>query len=83
MIITQQMNLYAKQDKNEQNFSIDTKEMSHFISLLLISGYHRLPRENDYWLTSTSQETPIFTRTMSRKRSNQLSNFCMLLITKF
>ena len=63
--IVQQMNLYAKQDKNEQNFSIDTKKMSHFINLLLIIGYHRLPRENDYWSTSTSRKTLIFTRTMS------------------
>ena len=38
--------------------------MSRFIRLLLISGYHRLPMENGYWLTRTSWETPIFARTM-------------------
>ena len=42
------MILYSKRPKNEQHFSIDTEKMSGFIDLLLISGDHRLSRENDH-----------------------------------
>ena len=49
--------------------------MSRFILLLLISGYHRLPMENYYWLTSTSWETPIFARTMSREKFKLIKRF--------
>ena len=58
--ITEQTNLYAKRDENEQNFNVDIDEMSRFIGLLLISRYHSLPRENDYWSTSSSREAPTF-----------------------
>ena len=73
--ITEQTNLYAKRDKNEQNFSVDMEEMSRFIGLLLISGYHSLPRENDYWSTSSSREAPIFPKTMSRERFKTIKRF--------
>ena len=49
--------------------------MSRFIGLLLISGYRRLPRENNYWSTSSSRETPIFARTMSRQRFKSIKQF--------
>ena len=75
--ITQQTNLhvYAKRDEIEQNFCIDTEDMSRFIGLLLISGYHKLPRENDYWPISTSRKTPIFARTISREKFKAIKRF--------
>ena len=49
--------------------------MSRFIGLLLISGYHSLPRENDYWSSSSSREAPIFPKTMSKKRFKTTKRF--------
>ena len=51
--------------------------MSRFIGLLLTSCYHRLPRENNYWSTSTrtSRETSIFLRTMSREKFKSIERF--------
>ena len=66
--ITMQTNLYASRDKNDKKFTIDQDEMRKFLGLLLISGYHKLPRENEYWSTGISRECPVFPKTMSRDR---------------
>ena len=34
--------------------------MRTFLGLLLISGYHNLPSEADYWSTAEDLEAPIF-----------------------
>jgi len=73
--ICEQTNLYANRDRNEPNFNVDIGEMSRFIGLLLISGYHSLPKENDYWSTSLSREAPIFAKTMSRERFKKIKKF--------
>ena len=73
--ITEQINLNVKRDKNEQNFNVDIEEMSRFIGLLLVSGYHSLLREIDYWSTSSSREAPILPRTISRERFKTTKRF--------
>jgi len=39
-----------------------------FLGLLLISGYHNLPSEADYWSTAEDLEAPIFSKIMARDR---------------
>lgn len=73
--LTQQTNLYAQRDKNDKNFSIDEDEMMKFLGLLIISGYHSVPAENDYWSTSEDLEIPIFAKTMSRERFKSIKRY--------
>lgn len=73
--ITYQTNLYATRDKNDQTFSIEATEMKQFLGLILISGYHKVPRENAYWSTGLSLECPIFSKTMSRTRFKTIKRY--------
>ena len=64
----EQTNLYATRDKNMQTFKTNDAEMRKFLGLLLISGYHNLPSEADYWSTTEDLEAPIFSNIMTRDR---------------
>ena len=67
-LLIEQTNLYATKDKNMQTFKTNDTEMRKFLGLLLISGYHDLPSEADYWSTSEDLEAPIFSNIMKRDR---------------
>ena len=71
-LLVDQTNLYATRDKNMANFGVDHAEMRKFLGLLLISGYHSLPSEKDYWSTAEDLEAPIFSKTMSRDRFHSI-----------
>lgn len=73
--IVEQTNLYARRDKNMQTFKVDDVEMRKFIGLLIMSGYHHLPSENDYWSTADDMEAPIFAKTMSRDNFRRIKRF--------
>ena len=47
-----------------QTFKTNDAEMRKFLCLLLISGYHNLPSEADYWSTAEDLEAPIFSNFM-------------------
>ena len=64
----EQTNLYATRDKNMQTFKTNDAEMRKFLGLLLISGYHNLSSEADYWSTAEDLEAPIFSNIMARNR---------------
>ena len=64
----EQTYLYATKDKNMQTFKTNDAEMIKFLGLLLISGYHNLPSEADYWSTVEDLEAPIFSNIMTRDR---------------
>ena len=51
-----------------QTFKTNDAEMRKFLGLLLISGYHNLPSEADYWSTAEDLEAPIFSNIMTRDR---------------
>ena len=59
-LLVEKTNLYATRDKNMQTFKTNDAEMRKFLGLLLISGYHNLPSEADYWSTAEDLEAPIF-----------------------
>ncbi|KAF2899248.1 hypothetical protein ILUMI_06927 [Ignelater luminosus] len=64
--LTEQTNLYAKRDKNQHSFTITAEGISQLLSLLFISGYQSLPKENDCWSTAKDMQAPIFSKTMIR-----------------
>ena len=67
-LLVEETNLYATRDKNMQTFKTNDAEMRKFLGLLLISGYHNLPSEADYWSTAEDLEAPIFSNIMARDR---------------
>ena len=54
--------------KNNHSFHVSDNDVYQFLGLILISGYHILPGEKDYWSTKPSLSAPIFSRVMSRNR---------------
>ena len=40
---------YAKIEKNKRNFETLTTDIKIFVGFLILSGYHQLPSERDYW----------------------------------
>ncbi|XP_042228896.1 piggyBac transposable element-derived protein 3-like [Homarus americanus] len=73
--LTEQTNLYAHRDKNNKDFCVDENDMMKFLGLLLISGYHSVPSENDYWSSSEDLEIPIFAKTMCRERFKSIKRY--------
>ena len=74
-LIVEQTNLYATRDKNIHNFKTDRDELKKFLGLILMSGYHSLPSENDYWSTAEDLIAPIFSSTMSRDRFRLIKRY--------
>ena len=67
-LLVEQTKLYATREKNMQTFKNNDAETRKFVGLLLISGYHDLPLEADYWSTAEDLEAPIFSNSMARDR---------------
>ncbi|KAJ4449677.1 hypothetical protein ANN_01081 [Periplaneta americana] len=73
--IVKQTLVYARRDKNDHSFDVSTEEMCQFLGLLLVSGYHTLPGENDYWSTCEDLSAPIFGKVMIRDRFRQIERY--------
>ena len=41
--------IYAERDKNNSKFHIAIGELLRFLGIILLSGYHSLPSEQDFW----------------------------------
>ena len=74
-LIVEQTILYANRDKNMNNFKTDQNEMKKFLGLIIISGYHSLPSENDLWSTADDRIMPIFSSTMSKDRFRLMKRY--------
>src|SRR5215469_13620864 len=60
-------------------FEFDTPELDEdlerFIGILLLSGYHRLPRQNMYWSKQEDLGVPIVASAMSRNRFESIKRY--------
>ena len=74
----EQFELYARRDCNNQGFSTTELELRKFVGILIISGYHTLPRLDDYWSTAEDLGCAIVAKTMSRNRFKELKRYCHL-----
>jgi hypothetical protein len=70
-----QFELYAKRDANKQTFSTTVVEVRQFVGLILLSGYHQLPKERDNWSTSSDLGCSLMTKTMSRNRFHEQATY--------
>ena len=61
------------------NIQVDWSDIAQFFGLLLLSGYHQVPSENDYWSTSEDTAIPIVPTVMSRKKFKDIKrNFHLM-----
>nr|XP_023013431.1 piggyBac transposable element-derived protein 2-like [Leptinotarsa decemlineata] len=72
--IRDQTNLYSTQ-KNNHSFSVDLKI---FFGILLLSGYHRLPREKLYWSLGEDLGVAFVSNAMSRNRFQEIKKYIHL-----
>ena len=58
--ILEQILLYARRDKNNVNFDLHKAELLRFFGIIILSRYHKLPSERDYWSNQPDLGVPIF-----------------------
>ena len=68
---------YAKQKKN-QEFSFSSNELKVFIGILLLSGYHKEPKEDMYWEVLPDAGLPIVCNAMTRARFRKIKRYIHL-----
>ncbi|XP_031358564.1 piggyBac transposable element-derived protein 3-like [Photinus pyralis] len=73
-LIVEQSNIYALQ-KNRHGFSVSGDEIKTFLGVLLLSGYHRLPREPMYWSDDEDVSVPFVASSISRNRFQEIKRF--------
>jgi hypothetical protein len=69
-----QTTLYARRDKNIPTFQLSIEEMKKFLGIVLLSGYHSLPSERDYWSRQPDLQVPLVAKAMSRDRYCQIKS---------
>ena len=72
--ITAETMRYARL-KNNHNFHVSDNDIYQFLHLILISGYHTLNGEKDYWSTKPSMSAPVFSRVMRRNGFQEIKRY--------
>lgn len=68
---------YAKQ-KNEHGFTLTATDLQKFIGVLLLSGYHKLPSQRQYWSLDEDLGVACVKECMTRDRFLQIKRFLHL-----
>jgi hypothetical protein len=69
---------YAQQ-KNNTQFSLDSADLDVFVGIILLSGYHSLPRERMYWNRDEDVKIPFVSSRMSRRRFLEIKKYVHLV----
>ncbi|CAH2084943.1 unnamed protein product [Euphydryas editha] len=64
-------NLYANQN-NRHNFCVTIEELKVFFGILILSGYHKLPRESMCWSLDEDIGVDVVSKAMSRNRFREI-----------
>lgn len=73
-MVIQYTKLYAFQN-NKHNFVITVEELKTFFGILLLTGYHSLPRERMYWSLDDDCSMTIITKAMPRNRFLEIKRY--------
>ncbi|KFM60345.1 PiggyBac transposable element-derived protein 2, partial [Stegodyphus mimosarum] len=65
-MIVEETNRYAHEMKNKLNYNVTKDEIKTFIGFLILSGYHTLPSERDYWAEADDLGVTIVKNAMTR-----------------
>ncbi|KAJ8956555.1 hypothetical protein NQ318_019279 [Aromia moschata] len=72
--IAKQSILYAAQ-KNNHQFTVTQDDLRIFIAILVLSGYHKLPRERLFWSLDEDVSIPCVSTAMSRNRFQEIKKY--------
>jgi len=78
LLIKEQTILYARRDKGDQNFQLDEEELLKFLGIVLLSGYHWVPSESDYWSNQIDLHVDLVASTMSRNAFQTIKKYLHL-----
>lgn len=73
-MISQYSQMYAAQN-NKHDFHVSIEELKIFFGILLLTGYHSLPRERLYWSLDEDCKVSIFAKSMSRNRFLEIKKY--------
>ena len=65
---------YARQNNNH-SFKLDTAELSKFLAILILSGYHTLPQQDMYWSRSDDCNVELVQIIMTRSRFREIKKY--------
>lgn len=71
LLIIEQSQIYAKQN-NFANFVLNEDDVKKFFGILLLSGYHSLPREDMYWEQAPDVGVSLVFNSMSKNRFREI-----------
>ena len=72
--------LYARCDmQNNSKFDITIRELLRFLGIILLSGYHSLPSEQDFWSNQLDLGVTIVSEALSSKRFLQIKSMFHLV----
>uniref|UniRef100_A0A8C4RHN7 PiggyBac transposable element-derived protein domain-containing protein n=1 Tax=Erpetoichthys calabaricus TaxID=27687 RepID=A0A8C4RHN7_ERPCA len=66
---------YSTDFRNDHEFHTSTEEVKVFLGILIITGYHKVPSEADYWSDAEDLVVPIVKNAMSRNRFQKLKSY--------
>ena len=72
VLLVQQTNLYAQQNRVDAWEDVTVREMGAFLGMVIAMSLHRLPAINDYWSTEWILSTPYLAEVFPRRRFWQL-----------
>jgi DNA excision repair protein ERCC-6 len=75
--IVDQTTLYANQN-NKHDLNLTIEEMQVFISILLFTGYHKLPRQRNYWSLDEDLKSDLVNNSMTRNRFEEIKRYLHL-----
>ena len=73
--LVEQTQLCATRDKGSHNFYLTRSDIYQFIGILLFSGYHKVPKERDYWSAQIGLHVPFIVNAMTRNRYLQIKQY--------
>lgn len=76
--LMQQTNLYSSQ-KNRHAFFVSKADLKLSVAILLLTGYHKLPSERNYWSLDEDLGVPMVAKTMSRNRFQETKRYIHLV----
>lgn len=68
---------YARQ-KSNMSFNLDDADLDIFIAIMLLTGYHSLPREGLYWNRDEDVHVPLVSSYMPRSRFSDIKKYLHL-----
>jgi hypothetical protein len=78
-LILRETLLYARRDKGALNFALSEEDLMAFLGITILSGYHTLPSERDYWSNQPDMGVGIVKDTMSRDRFGEIKRHIHLV----